>query len=107
MLRQIFVKRDIIKILVFAALIALFLAIFLRVDSYEGREETQMVQEAVRRAVLTCYAVEGDYPDTIDYLKENYRLSFDEDRFFVTYNPYGENMSPDIYVTERGAQASE
>jgi len=107
MKRRLLSKRDILKLLLFAAMIALFLVLFLKVDTYEGQEETQMVKDAVRRAVLTCYAVEGSYPDTLDYLKEHYRLSFDEDRFFVTYQSYGVNMAPDIYVTERGAKASE
>ena len=81
MLKHFFTRRDVIKIFIFAAGIALFMSLFLKVDNYEGQEEAQMVRDAVHRAVLTCYAVEGDYPDSLDYLKDNYRLSFDEERF--------------------------
>lgn len=101
--RQLFRKRDLIKLLIFAVLLAVFILLTQRMGTYQGQEESKMVHDAIHRAVLTCYAVEGAYPDDLDYLKQNYHLSFDEERFLVTYNAFGVNMSPDIYVTERGA----
>ena len=55
-------------------------------------------------AAVTCYAVEGMYPDSVDYLREHYQLSYDESRYFVTYEAFASNRIPDIYVTERGAK---
>lgn len=96
-------KRDIIKILVFAAVLTAFVLLTDKIGNFRGREESRIVRDAVRRAALTCYAVEGAYPDSLDYLKENYHLSYDENQYFVTYDAFASNMTPDIYVVERGA----
>ncbi len=87
-----------VVILVFVAAVALVT----RLDSYQDREETDIVQQAVHDVALTCYAVEGAYPDDISYLREHYHLSYDEDRFFISYEPFSSNIMPDIWVTERG-----
>ena len=72
--------------------------------SAQDSAETDIVRDAVKNAALTCYAVEGAYPDSVDYLREHYRLAYDEDRYMITYNAFASNMIPDIWVTERGAQ---
>ena len=96
-------KSDIIKIAVFAAILFIFVLITDRIGSLKWREESRIVYDAVHRAALTCYAVEGAYPDSLDYLKEHYGLKYDEENYFVTYDAFASNMSPDIYVVERGA----
>ena len=96
-------KRDILKILGMVCLLALAAAVFSRVGSVQEAEETDLVRRAVKEAALTCYAVEGAYPDSVDYLREHYHLAYDESRYFVTYEAFASNRIPDIYVTERGA----
>jgi len=93
-----------------AGIIAAFLLLLLvcvqafgHLDRMQEKEETRMVRDAVLKATVTCYAVEGAYPDSLDYLKEHYKLSYNEDRYFVTYDSFASNRIPDIYVTERGA----
>lgn len=96
-------RRDWIK-LAFLALMAVFaVALANRIDRAQAREETNLVRDAVRNAAVTCYAVEGAYPDSVEYLREHYRLAYDESRYFVTYEAFASNRIPDIYVTERGA----
>ena len=67
-------------------------------------EEMQMVQDSVRRAVVSCYAIEGRYPDSFDYLKEHYGLSVDEEKYFVHYEVFASNLMPEITIT-RSAEA--
>ena len=95
-------RRDIWKLLVFALVLVLAVNLINRIDRAQDTAETEMVKDAIRNAAVTCYAVEGAYPDTIDYLRENYRLAYDETRYFVTYEAFASNRIPDIYVTERG-----
>ena len=59
--------------------------------------------DAVREAIMTCYAVEGAYPESVEYLQENYRLAYDEERYLVNIESFAANRSPDVYVVERGA----
>ena len=62
------------------------------------------VRRAVKDAAMTCYAVEGAYPADVEYLRTNYRLAYDEERYFITYEAFASNRIPDIWVTERGAK---
>lgn len=95
-------KRDIAKLAAIAAVLALAVLLLGRIERANGSAETETVREAVKNAALTCYAVEGAYPDSIDYLKENYHLAYNENRYFITYDAFASNRIPDIYVTERG-----
>ena len=96
-------RRDIIKLAVLALALVLAVALVGRIDRAQAGAETELVRDAVRNAAVTCYAVEGAYPDSVDYLREHYRLAYDENRYFVTYESFASNRIPDIYVTERGA----
>ncbi len=97
-------KRDIIKLAVIALVLLLCVQLFGRIDQTQENEESQLVRNAIKDAVLTCYAVEGAYPDDLEYLREHYQLAYDEDRYFVTYESFASNHLPDIWVTERGAK---
>lgn len=63
----------------------------------EGRE---ILETAVRRSAMSCYAAEGVYPPSLDYLKEHYGLIIDEDRYIVKYEAFAENLMPYITVLE-------
>ena len=97
-------KRDILKIAALVVVLVLVVLLVGRIDRAQGREETEIVRDAIKNAALTCYAVEGAYPDDIDYLRENYQLAYNEDQYFVTYESFASNRLPDIWVTERGRQ---
>ena len=97
-------RADIIKLVTVVLVLALAVLLFGRVERVQGREETGIVSEAVKNAALTCYAVEGAYPKELDYLRERYQLAWDEDRYNVTYDYAGDNLFPDSYVSEVGAE---
>ena len=96
-------KRDIIKVLVIAAVLVLAFVLAGRIDTAQDRAETEIVRDAVKNAALTCYAVEGAYPDSVEYLRDHYRLAYDEDRYMVNIKSFATNRAPDVYVVERGA----
>jgi hypothetical protein len=98
-------RRDLIKLLCIVAVLAAAVLLVNRIDTAQDKAETDIVRDAVKNAALTCYAVEGAYPDSVDYLREHYHLAYDEDRYMITYDAFASNMIPDIYVTERGAKA--
>ena len=64
----------------------------------EGRLQ---LEESVRRAAVTCYAVEGIYPPDLAYLEEHYGIQIDETHYAVFYEVFGSNMMPDITVVEK------
>ncbi len=96
-------RRDIIKLLIIAAVLVLAVTLVNRIGASQQQAEAEIVREAIKNAALTCYGVEGAYPDSLDYLRRYYRLAYDEDRYLVTYDAFSSNLMPTIYVTERGA----
>lgn len=65
------------------------------------REGLRMAEEAVRRAAVSCYALEGVYPATYEDLKEKSGLAIDEEKYAVFYDIFASNFMPQINVLER------
>ena len=99
-----FGKKDIAAAAIFVALIAGFVLLINSLTSTSGEQETQLVYDAVKNATLTCYAVEGTYPESLDYLREHYKLAYNSERFVVEYDAVASNLMPTITVRERGAK---
>ncbi|MBQ6961935.1 MAG: hypothetical protein IJQ33_04985 [Clostridia bacterium] len=98
-------RRDWIKLLSIVLVLAAAVLLVNHIDTAQDAAETDIVRDAVKNAALTCYAVEGAYPDSVEYLREHYRLAYDEDRYLITYDAFASNMIPDIWVTEVGVGA--
>lgn len=99
-----FGKKDIAAAAIFVALIAGFVLLINSLTASSGEQETQLVYDAVKNATLTCYAVEGTYPESLDYLREHYKLAYNSERFVVEYDAFASNLMPTITVRERGAK---
>ena len=41
------------------------------VSDQTARQQKKSLEEAIRRDMVTCYAMEGVYPESLDYLKEH------------------------------------
>ena len=93
-----------VSLVVFALIISAAILLLNYIGNASDEAQTEIVREAVRGALTTCYAVEGAYPQSIDYLVENYGLAYDESRFFITYDAFASNVYPDIMVSVKGAQ---
>ncbi|MBQ0078553.1 MAG: hypothetical protein KBS66_01500 [Eubacterium sp.] len=61
-------------------------------------EDLKLAEDAVRKYATTCYALEGAYPESLDYLTDNYALTLNEDEFVYHYEYIGANMMPEISV---------
>lgn len=68
----------------------------------QATKETQFqsLQNAVERSISQCYALEGRYPQSLDKLIEDYGLVYNENKFFIDYQPLGENIRPDVTIIE-------
>lgn len=70
-------------------------------DRGRNREEVKQLEDALRKSCVACYAVEGMYPPSLDYLKEHYGLQIDEKKYVVKYTVFAENLMPDITILEK------
>ena len=83
-----------------AALIWFFSALSgLRVG--HGEEGRQQLEDALRRAAVACYAAEGVYPPSLDYIREHYGVETESEDYIVFYEVFAENLMPDITVLEK------
>ena len=64
-------------------------------------EEQQQLEEALRRAAVSCYASEGYYPPDLEYITDRYGVRIDTERFRVFYDVFAENIMPQIDVVVR------
>ena len=76
---------------VFGLSAVLILALFLSAISNINAEK-------IMNASVSCYAIEGSYPPSIEYLVENYGIQIDTKRFTVKYELYASNLMPEITV---------
>ena len=83
-----------------AALLVLLGISVMRVRSQADKAGCEQLETSVRRAVTACYALEGAYPQSWEYLAEHYGLLVDESRYTVHYTVTGRNILPEITVTE-------
>lgn len=68
------------------------------VDDTTSSEQAKSLETAVRRSIAQCYAVEGTYPPSLEYLEEHYGLLYDTDSFYIDYTAIGSNIMPDITI---------
>jgi len=72
-----------------------------QLDADRSREGRQQLEDSLRRAAVACYAAEGIYPPTLDYLTAHYGVQIDTARYQVFYEVFGENLMPQITVLEK------
>ncbi len=71
-----------------------------RAEMIQAEEGARLARESLYKAVMTCYAIEGSYPPSYEYIKENYGTGIDEDRYKVEYFIFASNIMPDITILE-------
>ena len=70
-------------------------------DGNNGRQE-QALRSAMERDVMHCYAIEGFYPPSLDYIEEHYGLTYDRSVYIVDYQPMGNNIYPNYTIIKKG-----
>lgn len=63
-----------------------------------SQQELVTLADSVRRAAVQCYALEGFYPQSVEYLQEKYGVTANNNRYFIDYQYIASNLLPDITV---------
>lgn len=69
---------------------------------HKERAEPERIVEAIENACIQCYALEGSYPPSLQYLKEHYGIILDNERYFYYYEIFASNIMPCVEVYEKG-----
>lgn len=84
--------------LILSVCLYLFLIGSQEVSSKTKAEQLNALDQAIRQATVQCYAIEGRYPPSVEYLEEHYGLSIDREKYYVFYDGWASNIMPDITV---------
>ena len=85
-------------ILMFGIVIGIFNGGISKMLNKAETEGAETLRNGITRACVQCYAIEGRYPPSIEYLTENYGIQIDEDRYYVFYSGFASNLMPEITV---------
>ena len=97
-------SRLLLGLLLLSLLLPAAAAAFQSEERADARRGKQALYVALERDISTCYALEGFYPPDLDYLKEHYGLTYDENSFVVEYQPVAGNIRPDVTILEGGTR---
>lgn len=97
-------KKDRIERFLSLAIFILVLGIFTAGMVFFGKRAdkngVEALRSSIRKASVQCYAIEGRYPPSVEYLEENYGIQVDRKAYSVFYNGFASNVMPDITVVE-------
>lgn len=75
-----------------------------KMASINDEKAVDNLENAIVQSSVHCYAVEGVYPESLDYLKEHYGISYDEKKYVVKYEVLAQNIRPQVHVIRLGKQ---
>ena len=81
-----------------AALVVVFAVAVLNFSGRTGAREEDTLRKAVTRASVQCYAIEGRYPPSVEYLEENYGVQINRKKYNVFYDGFASNVMPEITI---------
>lgn len=87
-----------IQIVIFVTAVLLFLAGIKMISSKSVDYQEENLKKALMQDIVYCYAQDGRYPESLDYIRKTCGLVYDEKLFYVDYRPYGNNIYPDYTV---------
>jgi len=95
-----FLRGAVFPILFSVAIMGMIVFGLRQTERANRAEGLRILEDSIRRAVIICYAVEGRYPASIEYIVENYGIHIDWTRYTVHYSIFASNFLPDITVLE-------
>ena len=95
-------KKEIsFPITVFCVMVATFVVGWVSFEHMSNMQQIDLLRQATRKAVVQCYAIEGEYPPNIEYLEEYYGLEYNHEKYFIDYEIFASNIMPNVDVFER------
>lgn len=91
----------VVGIALFLALLAWLAAAIGNMRSANSKQKLESVRGSVENGITLCYAIEGAYPESLEYLTESYGVVYDSDRYIVHYGYFAANIRPSVAVMER------
>lgn len=91
------VKKSLFIVIIILLIVYMYYGIE-NVQKSNDEENFNVLNEAIRRNSVLCYAIEGFYPPNIEYLENNYGLLVDHEKYIISYSVFASNIMPEFTV---------
>lgn len=95
-------SKSFISLVVYALIIAAFLLAVNYTSATSLTHQEDALTKALERDIVMCYAENGFYPPSLDYIVNHYGLLYDDELFFVSYTPIADNIHPSVAIIRLG-----
>lgn len=95
------VRSAILCAVFFLLVLVIVLLCLGQISSDAAERQKESLENALWRSITQYYATEGQYPETLEALTDEYGITYDTDTFFVDYQTQGANILPDVTVITR------
>ncbi|MFV0362075.1 MAG: hypothetical protein ACK5LL_03175 [Suipraeoptans sp.] len=92
------IKNTIISVLIFVVVIGGFWFVIDSLSAKTNEQEIETLETAINHSITQCYAIEGSYPQDMQYLRDNYGITYNEERYIVHYEVLGSNLMPSVTI---------
>ncbi|MCK5812385.1 MAG: hypothetical protein KAG94_05765 [Clostridiales bacterium] len=91
-------RASIISLIFITAFAVIMIFSVSTIQTNYQENQTKRVENAIKLAIVQCYALEGSYPPSVTYLSENYGIILNEEKYIYHYEVYVSNMMPVLSV---------
>lgn len=95
-------KSTLLTILIFVSILVCLVLGFNNLNNAQNTEDFKRVEANLASSIIACYSIEGSYPESLEYLRNNYGLYFNEDLYQIHYRFLGDNLMPEFKVFNKG-----
>ena len=100
---RIFTTRNVLAFILFLFLVMFFwsfIAGMSNASEHAAEEQLKTMKNMAMRACIQCYALEGGFPPSLEYL-QNYGFVLDESRYHYMYTIVGANIMPTLEIIKK------
>lgn len=96
-----YLRKYMFSFLSFILLFGIITYGFRSIQESTSIHEKESLEKALYRGMMECYALEGRYPSHIDYLVDNYRIIYNQEKYDIQYEVIASNIIPNITIIEK------
>lgn len=103
-MKRFFKKRHIKGVILMSFMSGIMFLSFMGLEEFwkvSDDKGAEAVNEAILRAAIQCYALEGAYPEEVTYLEAHYGIQLNEQAYYYYYEYLGANIRPNIEVVRK------
>ena len=93
-----FLRAAILPVIFTVAIMVMVVFGLQQTSESSSAEGLRILEDSLRRAVVMNYAIEGRYPESLEYIERNFGIHIDRTRYAVHYRVFASNILPEITV---------